>query len=228
MPPLVSSLIICAALAGAVTGFAADPQPAADSTSMTITLPPILSAAPAATETQGVGAQPVSAPAAPARPRAISSGVAAMLATNMPKFVPQAPKPASADGDVDSQYENEQPRNGIIRLPKMVVREPRPIIFSERAIHTKQGLADLAFRRYISETDRALNRFTLPLFGISAQARALQMYAEDERLRNMSNLDDAVRIVSLTDEGGGMYLKRAAQQTYMRTQDFGWSSRGPE
>ena len=54
------------------------------------------------------------------------------------------------------------------------------------------------------------------------------MYAEDERLRNMSAMDDAARIVSLTDTDAGMYLKRAAQQTYMRKQDFGWSSRGPE
>ena len=173
MSRLVTSLIISAALAGAVTGFAADPQPAAESTSMTITLPPILTAAPAVAENQGVVAQPGGPPAAaPARPRAISPGVAAMLATNMPKFVPQAPKPATADGDVASQYENEQPRNGIIRLPKMIVRERRPIIFSERAIHTRKGLAELAFRRYISEADRALNRFTLPLFGISAQARS--------------------------------------------------------
>jgi hypothetical protein len=161
---------------------------------------------------------------APTRPRAISTDVARMLSSNMPKFVPQSARPAETKADdATSQFENDQPRNGIIRLPKMVVREPRPVIFTERAIHTKKGLAELAFKRYISEADRALNRFTLPLFGISAEARALQMYAEDERLRNMADLSDAARIVNLTDTDAGVYLQRAAQQTYMRTNDFGWN-----
>lgn len=149
-----------------------------------------------------------------------------MLKSNMPKFAPPAPKPEEPEktDSAESQFEREKPQNGIVRLPKMVVREPRPVIFTERAIYTKKGLAELAFKRYISEADRALNRYTIPFFGTSAEARALQMYAEDERLRNMSDLSDAARFVSLTDTDAGVYLKRAAAQTYMRTNDFGWNN----
>ena len=49
--------------------------------------------------------------------------------------------------------------------------------------HTEKGLTDIAMRRYISDVDRALNRWTLPLFGSSKEARALAMYAEDEGVR---------------------------------------------
>jgi hypothetical protein len=210
-----SLLLIAAslALAPALGAAEATPPPATGTP-----LPAILARPPS-------GGQKVEAQA-PARPRAISPEVAAMLKTNMPKFAPPPPKPETAEktDDAQSQYENEKPQNGIVRLPKMVVREPRPVIFTERAIYTKKGLAELAFKRYISEADRALNRFTLPLFGISAEARALQMYAEDERLRNMADMKDAARIVSLTDTDGGLYLKKAAEQTYMRTNDFGWNN----
>lgn len=214
MARTASSLLLIAATLTFAPGLAA-----ADSTPPpSVSLPAILAGPPS-------GGQKVEN-MAPSRSRAISPEVAAMLKTNMPKFAPPAPKPESAEkpDDAQSQYENEKPQNGIVRLPKMVVREPRPVIFTERAIYTKKGLAELAFKRYISEADRALNRFTIPFFGTSAEARALQMYAEDERLRNMNDMSDAARIVSLTDSDAGMYLKKAASQTYMRTNDFGWNN----
>lgn len=116
----------------------------------------------------------------------------------------------------------DKPKNTIIRLPEYVVREQKPAVLSERAVHTKQGLADLAVRRYISDADRALNRFTLPLFGTSVEQRALMMYAEEERLRNMADLSDNAAMVSTTDKAAGMYVKREAEKTYLRSSDFGW------
>lgn len=119
--------------------------------------------------------------------------------------------------------EIDRPKNTIVRLPQYIVREPKPVVLSERAVHTEQGLADIAVRRYISDVDRALNRFTLPLFGSSYQARALAMYAEDERLENMSELNDNARAASQSDPAAGAYIRREAQETFMRTPDFGWS-----
>lgn len=207
-----SLLLLATALAVAHGLAAAESAPAPS-----VSLPPILARPP--------GSEKADAPST-SRSRAVSPEVAAMLKSNMPKFAPPAPKPEEPEktDSAESQFEREKPQNGIVRLPKMVVREPRPVIFTERAIYTKKGLAELAFKRYISEADRALNRYTIPFFGTSAEARALQMYAEDERLRNMSDLSDAARFVSLTDTDAGVYLKRAAAQTYMRTNDFGWNN----
>ncbi|MBI4623135.1 MAG: hypothetical protein HY736_07950 [Verrucomicrobia bacterium] len=158
------------------------------------------------------------------RPRAISADVAAQLAATMPKYTPPPPKPEPKPEEEQVDLRDiDKPKNTIIRLPKYVVQEPKPPVFSERAISTKKGLTDIAMRRYITEADRALNRFTLPLFGISAEARALAMYAEDERLKNMADLDDAANTVSKSDAAAGVYVRREAQKTYLRSSDFGWN-----
>lgn len=124
--------------------------------------------------------------------------------------------------------EIDKPKNQIVRLPKYIVQEPRPAVFSERAIHTEKGLTDIAMRRYISDVDRALNRWTLPLFGTSKEARALAMYAEDERLRHMAEMEATAASVSQADAAAGEYIRRESEKTFMRTSDFGWSSGPPK
>jgi len=99
--------------------------------------------------------------------------------------------------------EIDKPKNGIVRLPKVIVQEQKPAVFSERAIHTQKGLTDIAMRRYISDADRALNAFTLPLFGTSKESRAMAMYLEDERLKNMSELEDNAITASKSDAAAG-------------------------
>jgi hypothetical protein len=146
---------------------------------------------PVAPSTSPVLAPAETKKAAPAttgkRSRAISPEVAAALAAAAPKYTPPPPKPEpKPESELPDMREIDKPANQIIRLPKVIVQEPRSPVFTERSISTPKGLTDIAMRRYISDADRALNRFTLPLFGTSKEARALEMYAEDERLRNMS------------------------------------------
>ena len=124
--------------------------------------------------------------------------------------------------------EIDKPKNTIVRLPEYIVREPKPPVFTERSIHTDKGLTDIAMRRYISDVDRALNRFTIPLFGTSKEARARAMYAEDERLRNMSELEDTATAVGTADAAAGTYIRRESEKTFMRSSDFGWSSGPPK
>jgi hypothetical protein len=155
--------------------------------------------------------------------RPISDGVASALAASMPKYNPP-PKSDPADQDVDLR-EIDKPRNGIIRLPKYTVQEKKPPVFRERDIYTRGGLADLAQRRYLSATDRMLNRVTLPLFGTSSEARAMAMYAEDERLNNMSELKENARDIGQLDAEDGAYIKRVTDQTYMRDSGLGYDSR---
>jgi hypothetical protein len=167
-------------------------------------------------------------PAAPKRNRAISSEVAAALAAASPKYTPPPPKPEpKPEEQLPDMREIDKPKNTIVRLPKVIVREPKPPIFTERSVHTEKGLTDIAVRRYISDADRALNRFTLPLFGTSMEARAMAMYAEDERLRNMSELRDAAIDAGKTDPATGDYIRKESQKTYLRSSDFGWSSGPP-
>jgi hypothetical protein len=172
--------------------------------------------------------RPDAAAPAPRRSRAISGDVAAALAAAAPKYTPPPPKPEpKPESELVDMREIDKPKNSIVRLPKYVVTEPKPVILSERAVHTEKGLTDIAMRRYISDMDRALNRWTLPLFGTSKESRALAMYAEDERLKNMSDLRDAADNAAKSDPSAGSYIRRSSQETYLRKPDFGWSSGEP-
>lgn len=159
--------------------------------------------------------------------RALSPEVAAQLSAATPKFGENPkiePRLVSEENTADAR-ETDKPRNGIIRLDPMIVQEQRSPVFRERTITTDKGLADIAVKRYISETDRAMNRFTLPLFGKSQEDRAIAMYEEDERLKNMSDLHSDAVAAAKSDRNAGEQIRREAQQTYMRTPDFGYSGK---
>jgi hypothetical protein len=131
------------------------------------------------------------------------------------------------DGTATVAADTDTPQNGIIRLPEHIVRERRPAVLQEQAVSTKAGLRDIAMSRYISDADRALNRFNIfgsrSLNGDSTTTRALAAYAEDERLKNLSDLNDTARDISKTDAAAGSYIKRLSRDTYMRSSDFGWN-----
>lgn len=210
MARLGTPFLLCATLLAALPGGApaqsAAPAPAPAS--------PILSAPPAETPAPGSGR----------RARAISGDVAAALAAATPKYTPPPPKPPPKPEEEQVDLRDvDKPKNTIVRLPKYIVQEKKPPVFSERAIHTEKGLTEIAMRRYISDFDRALNRWTLPFIGISKEARALAMYAEEERLQNMSDLKDAAANASKSDAAAGEYIRRESQKTFLRSSDFGWN-----
>lgn len=180
-----------------------------------------------------IQAQPAAAPAKAeaaaeddtAKPRAISNNLAATLAASMPKYNPP-PQPAPKEpGEAVDLREIDKPRNQIIRLPQYVVREERPPVFTEREISTTKGLNAIALQRYFSQTGLALNRFTIPLFGISKEAYAQMLYAEDERLRNMAELESAAADVNLVDPANARKLKEATRDTYQRGFDYTYRKR---
>lgn len=194
---------------------------------------PLLGVAALLWTVTAIQAQPAAAPAkdetatedqAP-RARAISSNLADALAASMPKYNPP-PKPApKAPGEEVDLREIDKPRNQIIRLPQYVVREERPPVFTEREISTTKGLNAIALRRYFSQTGLALNRFTVPLFGISKEAYAQMLYAEDERLRNIAELESAAAAVNLVDPANARKLKEATRDTYQRGFDYTYRKR---
>lgn len=169
------------------------------------------------------------ASSAPRRSRAISGEAAAALAAAAPKYTPPPPPPPPPppeEEQVDLR-DVDKPKNTIVRLPKYIVQEKKPPVFRERDVYTPKGLADIAMRRYSTEADRALNRWTIPYIGMTKEARALAMYEEDERLRNMSDLREAGLNAGRTDPAAGDYILRESRKTYLRSSDFGWSSGEP-
>jgi len=112
----------------------------------------------------------------------------------------------------------DKPKNGIVRLPKVVVQGQRPSLFSERDLHTSQSLANLALNRY-----RGLS--IVPFASLNAKT-AVQMYQEDERLKNMADLSAAAADAAKAgDTVGSEYIRRETNETFMRRSDFGVPSK---
>jgi hypothetical protein len=194
-------------------------------------LPALVLAASVSAQSEGTGpllprapAPKSNSPAEPPRDRPVSTEVASRLSAAIPKFVPPPPAPEPKPEEEQPDLRDiDKPKNGIVRLPKYIVQEAKPPVLDERAVHTEKGLTDIAVRRYISEVDRAMNRFHLPIVGSSYEKRALERYAEDERLKNMSDMADAGRTAAKSDPAQGSYILREARDAFMRTSDFGWN-----
>lgn len=160
-------------------------------------------------------------PLARTRPRQISSRVAAELTSLLPPVAPVQPKvPTSTSVPENASTEGRQDSEGIVRMPRYIVRDKQVPVPSEEKVLTNRGVADIAMKRYLSETYRALNPFTLPLFGMSPEARATAMYREDERLRRIEDLKDQVRMMNLTDRAAGRKIKRESDLLLMRDPQF--------
>ena len=143
----------------------------------------------------------------------VSATLAAEIADGLPKFEPARKLPDSSGAAVqEQQAAPEISAADIVRLPKYVVRESRPL--NDEQMRAIEGNANLAMRRYLGDTnslDRGiLNHFTFPelwgkipllgslpcpLPGMTNQERAMQRYEEDEKL---SLLDDLMHIESLS------------------------------
>jgi hypothetical protein len=171
-------------------------------------------------------AAPASGPTPERRPAAgseeVRERVSEALAARLPKYNPPKPRKV-VDEDEDEEGEDgsspvlDKPRNRIIRLPAYVVEGSRPPVFREKDVYTKEGLSGLAMKRYMSDADKALNRFTLPFIGLSNEQRAMLMYAEDQRLREMNAAQDRVSTLEASDPEAAKDLKDVVDSTFIRT-----------
>ena len=184
---------------------------------------------------------PPAATAAPTAPAASTTSVPGKegntaITAGLPRYAPppkQAPKKPAAEVETEDEAgpdgtpsSPDQPKNKIIRLPRYIVEGDRPPVFRERDIYTKQALAAIAMRRYLSGLDRSLlSRYTLPLFGTSPEKRAMAMYDEDERLQNIADVKNAAANARKAgDKAESDYLLRETNATFLRSGGMDWNS----
>jgi hypothetical protein len=179
--------------------------------------------------------------AVPAAPTANPAGVPTKagnttITAGLPRYAPPPkPEPKKPSSDVEGEEEAEpedrplapdQPRNKIIRLPRYIVEGDRPPVFRERDLYTTQALSAIAMKRYLSRLDSSLlNRFTIPLFTLTNEARAMAMYEEDERLQNIADLKTAAANARKAgDQAESDYLVRETNATFLRSGGMDWNS----
>jgi len=138
------------------------------------------------------GTAPVANPhsATPNADSGISPRASAAITSNFKYQPPPPPKPE--DDEVDLR-DIDKPKNDIVRLPRMIVTAKKPPVFTDRTLYTHNQLKTLAVARYLSKLDtRFLNKWTLPLFGSSNADRAMQIFFDDERQKNMADMQQQI------------------------------------
>jgi hypothetical protein len=141
-----------------------------------------------------------------------SSELTDALTSDMPKYAPP-PKPTEPEASA-----TDKPKNGVVRLPQYVVREPKSPVFTERESMTKQGLNDLAMKRYLGLDPSKMNSpLAAAITRVLFQSYASQEYADAERLSNISDLNStAAAMARGGDTAESDYIKRASDDTYAR------------
>jgi len=167
----------------------------------------------------------------------VSSGLASSITSILPKYAPPPPPVANTHADPATEEaqeideggtdENGQPRNKIVRLPRYVVHGERPPIFKEKELYNKRELGKLAAKRYLSALDRSvLNRYTIPIIGVTPEQRALQMYEENERLENISDLkQDARNAERAGDSAEAKAIRQETDRATIRSGGMDWTTR---
>lgn len=151
------------------------------------------------------------------RTRAVSDNLAAALSDTMPKYNPPDPEAEKARKAREELFATDEPKNGIVRLPTVVVEGERPPIFSEREVNTDKGLEQIAVKRYFGGAAQALNTVAIPLFGQSNEAVAMQMWEEDERLRQITDYNERADMEeALGEDEKSKETRRLIQETTAR------------
>ena len=152
------------------------------------------------------------------RKRAISNNLASAIADTMPKY---SPPPLEKEEEKQDDGVDEdlmlKPKNGIVRLPQVVVEGNRPPVFTEREVNTDKNLAAIATQRYFSDTSQALNKFHVPFLTLSQEELAMEMWKEDERLRLIDEIQShSDNALLLGDKKEAAELKTLSNDTLGR------------
>jgi hypothetical protein len=168
----------------------------------------------------------------PEHHRIVSSHLAEVLAAARPAF-----KPAAATVTPTATPDNSLPprANDIVRLPQMVVREPK--LPNEAEVLTPKGLAEREMKHYFGPRDGfdrgVLNVVTvaglwkkIPILGqllgcpipsMTNEDRAMMYYREDERIRQMTEFGELMRLTRASgDSASADKIKKEATDTFMR------------
>jgi hypothetical protein len=148
---------------------------------------------------------------AAARPRpSLSPRLTAKVAEKLPAWSP--PKIEKAE-----QAPPPPPDPDVVRMEPVIVTESRLPRMDEKEWLTPKALDDVLVKEYLSSFDRDfLNRFTLPLAGISKEARARMMYDEDKRLRDLKWMNDQIDQLSKLDPKAAKELEAIRDTTFLR------------
>jgi hypothetical protein len=125
----------------------------------------------------------------PAPPPRLSSETSEQVIEALPKYSPPPPVLAKPKSESDGE---------VVELPKLTVTQKKRPRLTPEIVLTSKGLDQKMAKSKFGSFDRDfLNRFTLPLFGISPEARAREEY---EREKKAELTSDVLAIANATEQ----------------------------
>jgi hypothetical protein len=178
--------------------------------------PPTNAPMPAAANPPAEPAPPAaSSPTKPVAPKPrprLSPQLAAQVSTQLPVWSPppakktDQPQPAAA-ADPD-----------VVQMKPVVVSGDKLPRIEEKEWLTPKAWDGVLVKQYLTDFDRnLLNRYTLPIFGVSQEARARMMYEEDQRLRDLKWINDQIDQLNRLDPAAAKDLTQVRDQIFTRT-----------
>lgn len=111
------------------------------------------------------------------------------------------------------------PDPDVVQMAPVIVKENRLPRVDEKEWLTPKALDAALVKEYLSDFDREiLNRYTLPLYGVSKEARARMMYEEDKRLRDLQWINDQIDQLKKLDPQAAKELTKVRNDTFTRDQ----------
>lgn len=171
--------------------------------------------------TATTGAQ--TAPTSPAPSEREDSGVPVAVS------LPSPPSVESKDPSANPTKVQVEPGGDVVRLDPVEVRGKKLPTFSEQELLSAGDRAALDVRRELSEADRILNAWRIPLLtsiNASKENRAMMKREEDKRLQAMGEFEVMARAAELAgDRAGAKAIRQGSAATFNRSPDWGMKGR---
>jgi len=130
------------------------------------------------------------------------------IISGLPKYSPVAPAAPAPAARPDGPGGATDP--DLLELPKMVVRQkPRPRLTEDVVYKDKKDFGAIFAKQHFTQLDQALNKFTLPLFGTSLEARAYDEYQRQKNAQMAEDVSALSKAVEQTDPAEAKALRQA-------------------
>ncbi len=143
-----------------------------------------------------------------AEPR-VSVATQAHVTAALPAFDPKAHEQAEAEKAAEVATDPD-----IVVMPEMTVQEKALKRMNEDSLYRKGQYDKELVKRELSEFDRYfLNRFTIPLFGISKETRARELYLQRKQEEFQQRVKEAARLNDALDPDAAKQQRRVLVDT---------------
>jgi hypothetical protein len=140
-----------------------------------------------------------------------SPTVSRNIISGLPKYQSMPPAPAPETKPETPGGPGGAVDPDLLVLPTMVVKQkPRPRLTDDVVYKDRADFGAIFAKQNYTQLDQALNKFTLPLFGTSLEARAYEDYMRLKNQQMREDVNSLSKAVEAVDSAEAKALREAA------------------